>query len=110
MLADLFAHGELRDPDVSGHSLTVTEVRVSPDLKHATALVAPLGGGDVAKVLAGLKRASGFLRREVAHRVRLRFMPELAFEADAAFDRADRIDHLLHGLGTGAPGGDHDGT
>jgi ribosome-binding factor A len=94
-LADVLAHGDLRDPALHGRSITVSEVDVSPDLKRATAYVMPLGGGEVAAVLEGLRRAGPYLRRELARRVRLRFAPELAFEADAGFLRAERISRIL---------------
>jgi ribosome-binding factor A len=95
-LARQFERGTLRDPDLTGAAITVTEVRVSPDLKHATAFVMPLGGAKLADVLTGLTRSAGFLRREVAREVRLRHAPELIFAADASFDHASRIDRLLH--------------
>ncbi|MGH6981599.1 MAG: 30S ribosome-binding factor RbfA [Stellaceae bacterium] len=94
-LARQFERGTLRDPALNGVAITVTEVRVSPDLKHATAFVMPLGGARMGDVLAGLARCAGFLRREVAKEVRLRLAPELAFTADTSFDHASRIDQLL---------------
>jgi ribosome-binding factor A len=103
-LADVLAHGDLRDPALHGRSITVSEVRVSPDLRRATAYVMPLGGGEVGAVVAGLERASPFLRREVARRVRLRFAPELDFAADSGFARAERIGRLLGDEATGSRG------
>jgi len=94
-LAAVFERGLVRDPGLAGTSLTVTEVRVSPDLRQARVFVVPLGGGDAAASLAALARARPFLRREVARAVRLKFAPELAFEADASFDHAARISNLL---------------
>ena len=87
--------GEIRDPDVAGRSITVTEVTVSPDLRQATVFVVPLGGGDATALLAGLRRAASFLRHEVARQVQLRVMPEFSFAADTSFDRAKRIDDIL---------------
>jgi ribosome-binding factor A len=95
-LAHLLERGVLRDPALAGLAVTVTEVRVAPDLKHATAFVMPLGGARREDALAGLKRSSGFLRRELAKAVPLRFTPELAFALDNSFDHASRIDELLH--------------
>ncbi len=94
-LARQFERGQLRDPDLAGAAITVTEVRVSPDLKHATAFVMPLGGAKLADVLAGLGRSAGYLRRELAKEVRLRHAPELHFSADTSFEHAGRIDELL---------------
>lgn len=95
-LARQFERGALRDPGLAGATVTVTEVRVSPDLKHATAFVMPLGGAKLADVLAGLTRSAGYLRREVAREVQLRHAPELIFAADTSFEHASRIDRLLH--------------
>ncbi len=95
-LARQFERGHLRDPDLAGVAVTVTEVRVSPDLKHATAFVMPLGGAKLADVLAGLGRSAGYLRRELAKEVQLRHAPELHFSADTSFDHASRINELLH--------------
>ena len=94
-LALLLERGILRDPDLRGVSITVTEVSMSPDLKAATAYVTPLGGGDIDGVLAALDRASPFLRGQLARAVQLRGMPKLRFEADGSFDYAARIGALL---------------
>lgn len=94
-LARQFERGALRDPALTGIAITVTEVRVSPDLKHATAFVMPLGGAKLAEVLAGLTRSAGYLRREMAKEVQLRHAPELVFASDTSFDHASRIDELL---------------
>jgi ribosome-binding factor A len=96
VLARQFERGTLRDPDLAGMAITVTEVRVSPDLKHATAFVMPLGGAKLSDVLAGLTRSAGYLRRELAREVKLRHAPELNFAADISFEHASRIDRLLH--------------
>ena len=96
-LSMILAEGSIRDPDLSGASITVTEVRVSPDLRNATAFVMPLGGADLARRLAALRRAAQFLRGEIARRVNLRFTPRLTFEADRSFDEAGRIEELLRG-------------
>lgn len=98
-LAAVFLRRELRDPDLVDVDLTVTEVKISPDLKAATAFIAPLGGGDadaLKPILKALRRAAPFLRGEVAKQMRLKFAPSLSFQAETAFDTATRIDALLH--------------
>lgn len=92
---DVLAREEFDDPDLHGKSITVTEVRISPDLKNATAFVAPLGGADMAKTAAALNRAQGFLRARVAAQVEMRHAPTLRFVADDSYDEARRIDQLL---------------
>ena len=96
IIAGILSRGEIRDPDVEGTVITVTEVRTSPDLKHATAFVAPLGGGDVDAILSGLKRSAGYIRGQVSRQVRLRYTPQFEFELDTSFDTASHIDGLLH--------------
>jgi ribosome-binding factor A len=95
VLVEILARGQFRDPDLQGVSITVSEVRVSPDLKHATAYVMPLGGANVDAVVKALRRASGFVRGEVARAVRLRVAPEIAFAADRSFEEASRIEAAL---------------
>jgi len=95
-LARIIERGEIRDPEVASRGVTVTEVSVSPDLRQATVFVVPLGGGEIAPLLAGLTRAAPFLRREVAKQVQLRVAPEFTFSADTSFERAKRIDELLN--------------
>jgi ribosome-binding factor A len=94
-LAAVFAREEFRDPDLQGLHVTVTEVRASPDLKHMTAFVSALGRDLTPAQLAGLKRASHFLRTQVAHAVRLKFAPELHFQPDTALGYAMQIDTLM---------------
>ena len=94
-LAEIFVRGEVMDEVVSKHSLTVPEVRMTPDLKLATAYVMPLGGGDADEVVAHLEKHKRFLRGEVAKRVSLKFMPELRFRVDVSFEASSRIDQLL---------------
>lgn len=93
-LARIFEHG-LHDPALAGVALTITEVRVSPDLKHATVFVVPLSGSHAAEVMAGLKRAEGYLRRALAQAVKLRYAPALHFTLDTSFEHATQIDALL---------------
>src|SRR3954467_5469854 len=94
-VADILAHGSVHDADLEGHIITVPEVRMSPDLKLATVYVMPLGGKDTEIVLAALARNKKFLRGEVAHRVNLKFAPDLRFRVDDRFDEAERIERLL---------------
>jgi ribosome-binding factor A len=94
-LVEVFARGHIRDPDLAEVSLTVSEVRMSPDLRQATAFVLPLGGGEAAAILKALKRAAPFLRGEVARLVDLRYAPELRFLIDTSFDTAGRISEAL---------------
>lgn len=96
-LAELLTRGDFRDPVLREVPITVTEVRTSPDLKHATAFVTRLGGGAMDEVLAALARAQPYLKTQLARKVPLRFTPELAFEADETFEHAARIARLLHG-------------
>ena len=95
-LARILQRGELRDPALQGAVVTVTEVRVTPDLKNATAYIMPLAGREADGVLEGLGRSAGFLRGQIAREVPLRFTPVLAFALDTSFDHAGRINELLH--------------
>ena len=95
-LSRILQRGELRDPALQDVTVTVTEVRLSPDLKNATAYVMPLGGRHRDEVLAGLTRSAGYLRCQIARDVPLRFTPGLAFTLDTSFDHAHRINELLH--------------
>ena len=94
-VADLLTHGGVHDPALEGHIITVPEVRMSPDLKLATIYVMPLGGRGIEDVIAALERNKKFLRGEVAHRVNLKFAPDLRFRVDERFDEAERIEKLL---------------
>src|SRR5919106_3583074 len=94
-LADMLARGDVHDPVLEGHLITVPEVRMSPDLRMATIYVMPLGGKDSKDVLAALDRNKKFLRGEIAHRVNLKFAPDIRFMLDERFDEAERIDKLL---------------
>jgi len=94
-LAEIFRRGTFRDPALRDLNITVTEVRVSPDLKHASVFVMPLAGRNAADAIAALRRAAAYLRQAVARAVKLRHAPTLAFELDASFDEATRIDELL---------------
>lgn len=94
-LSSTLMRGDLRDPALEGVSVTVSEVRVSPDLRHAQAYVMPLGGQDAEGVIAALNRCAGHLRGEIAGAVRLKYLPRLHFHVDESFDEADRIEALL---------------
>jgi ribosome-binding factor A len=94
-LAQLLRPGALRDPALRDATVTVTEVRLSPDLKNATAFVMPLGGGNAAEIVAGLKRSAPFLKNRLARAVALRQVPNLVFALDRSFDNAERIATLL---------------
>jgi ribosome-binding factor A len=94
-LSRILARGELRDPSLADLNLTVTEVRLSPDLKNATAFVVPLGGSGLEAAVAALNRAGGFFRSRLAREVALRHAPRVAFAADRSFDEARRVDEIL---------------
>ena len=94
-LAEILSRGDVHDPVLEGHLITVPEVRMSPDLRMATIYVMPLGGKDIKDVLAALDRNKKFLRAEIAHRVNLKFAPDIRFMLDERFDEAERIDRLL---------------
>ena len=94
-LADMFARGEVHDPVIEGHLITVPEVRLSADLRLATIYVMPLGGKDIRDVVEALNRNKRFLRGEIAHRINLKFAPEIRFRVDERFDEAERIEKLL---------------
>lgn len=95
VLAEIFARGEIVDDLLSRYSLTVPEVRMTPDLKLATVYVLPLGGEGAEDVVEHLEQHKRFLRGEIAKRVSLKFMPELRFKADSSFASSGRIDELL---------------
>lgn len=91
----ILTHAHFHDPDLATTSITVTEVRVSPDLKNATAFVVPLGGRDMDRVVAALNRAVGYVRREVGREVVLKFVPRIEFAADTSFAYSEHIEDLL---------------
>jgi ribosome-binding factor A len=96
VLAGLFERRDFRDPELAKSEITVSEVRMSPDLKHAMAFVSRLGRSDVDALLPALQRATPYLRGQVAHALRLRFAPDLTFQPDHALEYATKIDRLLH--------------
>jgi ribosome-binding factor A len=95
LIAHIIEKGDIRDPDVAGKLVTVTEVSVSPDLRNALVYVVQTGGGDCAALLAGLRRVSSYFRHELARQLTLRTVPQLRFAADNSFDQASRIEALL---------------
>ena len=94
-LVDILREEEIEDPALKGVSVTISEVRMSPDLKHAVCFVEPLGGGHAAEVVSALNRTGRFLRGRLGHEVDLRFTPDLKFVHDESFDAADKMTRLL---------------
>jgi len=94
-LAEMLTRGEVHDPVLEGHMITVPEVRMTADLRLATIYVMPLGGRDQSAVLDALDRNKKFVRGELARRVNLKFAPEIRFRIDERFDEAERIEKLL---------------
>jgi len=94
--AQLLSRGEISDPVLEKHVVTVSRVKMSPDLKLATIYVMPLGGKDEPEVLAALDRHRRYLRGEIAHEVNLKFAPEIRFRIDDSFDTVSRIDAILN--------------
>lgn len=94
-MAEMLARGDVHDPVLESHMITIPEVAVTADLRLATIYVMPLGGKDTEPVLEALERNKKFLRGEIAHRVNLKFAPDIRFRIDERFDEAERIDRLL---------------
>lgn len=94
-LAEIFMRGECHTPGLVNASITVSEVRVSPDLKNATAYVMPLGGNQKDELLAVLQEAAPEIRYLASKRIKLRYMPKIHFALDKSFDEAQRIGELL---------------
>ncbi len=94
-LAEMLARGGVHDDVLASHVVTVSEVRMAPDLRLATIYIMPLGGKDLKPVLEALDRNKKFIRGEIAHLVNLKFAPEIRFLADASFDEAQRIDEIF---------------
>jgi ribosome-binding factor A len=95
-LAEMLQRGDIHDEVLANHIVTIPEVRLSPDLKLATVYVVPLGGKDEKPVIEALNRHKRFIRAEIAHRINLKFAPDLRFFRDETFDEAERIARLLH--------------
>jgi len=94
-IAEILSRGEVHDPVLQGHMITVPEVRMTQDLRLATIYVMPLGGQDKQPVLDALERNKRYLRGEIARRVNLKFAPDIRFRLDDRFDEAERIEKLL---------------
>ena len=95
-LSDVFARGEIRDPSLDGVSVTVTEVRCSPDLRNATIYVMPLGGVHEKDVVQALNRNVKYIRGQLSQMVSMKYLPKLKFTSDGSFGEADHIEQLLH--------------
>ena len=95
ILSEILARGDVHDDILATHPVSVTEVRMSPDLRHATVFVKPLLGKDEEAVLKALRTNTAYLQREVAHRIRMKYAAKLKFLADESFDEASHIDKLL---------------
>src|SRR5580692_10235144 len=94
-LADMLSRGDIHDPVIEAHMITVPEVRMTPDLRLATIYLMPLGGRDGQDVIAAFERNTRYIRGEIARRVNLKFAPEIRFRVDERFDEAERIEKLL---------------
>ena len=95
VLSEILARGDVHDETLQSHLVSVTEVRMSPDLRHATVFVKPLLGQDEDVVLKALRTHTAYLQREVAHRVRMKYAAKLKFIADESFDEGGHIDSIL---------------
>ena len=94
-LADVLRRGDMRDPDLAGVSVTITQVKPSGDMRHATVFCEPLGGKNAKTIVAALNRHKGYLRGEMGHLIALKFTPELRFLEDQSFTEAQKIEMLL---------------
>jgi len=94
-LVEILREADINDPDLTGVSVTVTEVRMSPDLRNATVFVEPLGGGHAPEVVKALNRHAKFLRGRLGHSIDMKFTPALKFLHDESFDEAARMSRLF---------------
>lgn len=94
-LVEILQRADLREPALAGVSITVSEVKTSPDMRHATAFCLPLGGGHVEEIIAALNRAAPHLRHLLGQKIDMRYTPALKFLADESFTEAQRVDELL---------------
>ena len=95
VLSEILQRGDVHDDLLASHPVSITEVRMSPDLRHATVFVKPLLGRDEEAVLRALRTNTAYLQREVAHRIRMKYAAKLKFLPDESFDEASHIDKLL---------------
>jgi ribosome-binding factor A len=94
-LADVLLENDIRDPDLEGVSVTITQVKPSPDMRYATVYCEPLGGENAKEIVAALNRHKGFLRGEMGHRIAIKFTPDLRFVEDQSFAEAQKIETIL---------------
>jgi len=94
-MAEMLSRGEIHDPVIEAHMITVPEVAMTADLRLATVYVMPLGGRDAKPVIEALERNKKFLRGEIARRINLKFAPDIRFRFDERFDEAERIEKIL---------------
>jgi ribosome-binding factor A len=94
-LADVLRENDIRDPELGGVSVTITQVKPSPDMRYATVYCEPLGGGNAKAIVAALNRHKGFLRGEMGHRIATKFTPDLRFVEDESFAEAQKIETIL---------------
>jgi ribosome-binding factor A len=94
-LADVLRENDIRDPELDGVSVTITQVKPSPDMRYATVYCEPLGGENAKEIVAALNRHKGFLRGEMGHRIAMKFTPDLRFVEDQSFAEAQKIETIL---------------
>jgi ribosome-binding factor A len=94
-LAEVLRENEIRDPDLEGVSVTITQIKPSPDMRYATVYCEPLGGKNARAIVAALNRHKGFLRGEMGHRIAIKFTPDLRFVEDESFAEAEKIETIL---------------
>jgi ribosome-binding factor A len=94
-LSEVLRENEIRDPDLEGVSVTITQVKPSPDMRYATVYCEPLGGQNAKAIIAALNRHKGFLRGEMGHRIATKFTPDLRFVEDESFAEAEKIETIL---------------
>lgn len=94
-LSQILVRGDIRDPDLEGVSVTITQVKPSGDMRHATVFCEPLGGKNADKIIKALNRHKAFIRGEMGHMITLKFTPELRFIEDDSFAEAEKIENLL---------------
>ena len=94
-LADVLRENDIRDPDLDGISVTITQIKPSPDMRYATVYCEPLGGENAKPIIAALNRHKGFLRGEMGHRIAMKFTPDLRFVEDESFAEAQKIETIL---------------
>ncbi|HTT83973.1 MAG TPA: 30S ribosome-binding factor RbfA [Rhizomicrobium sp.] len=115
-ISEILSRGEVRDPELESVSVTVTQVKPSPDMRHAVIYCEPLGGQNAERVIAALNRHRGFLRGLLGHAIRLKFTPELRFVEDQSFAEAEKIETILKSarvrrdLNAGPQSDDNDGA